>query len=172
VVRAIGSFERAESIGFLPNAGTALKLAWLHLLAGHPEEFEHSIARAVEAQGGAAEVHLLRGRERVAARRFDEAVAAYSTAVAVEPANPLTHLGLGTVLAGLGDMDGAAGAFQGGVRELPESATLHYNLGVARALSGDLDGAASSFRATLAIDPNRIEARENLETVLARRGVR
>ena len=172
VERAIANFERGERWGLVANPRTPLKLAWLHLLAGHPDDFAAHITAAVESQGQAAEVHLLRGREAVAASRFSEAVEAYGTAVEREPRNPVTHLGLGTVLAGIGDLEEAAAVFVRGIEALPDSAALHYNLGVARALQGRLEESVSSFEAAIDLDPDHLEAKENLGAVLAMAGRR
>lgn len=172
VERTIATLERADRWGFVDNPRTPLMLAWMHLLSGHPEEFHVHIEAAVLAQPKAAEVYLLLGREHVAARRYSEAIEAYTRAVECDPGAPAGYLSLGTVLAGLGDLDGAVGVFQTGIDKLPTSADLYYNLGVAHAMRRDMTGAVEAFSRTLALDPEHLKARENLDGLLAMGGNR
>jgi len=168
VERAIATLERSDRWGVVDNPKTPLMLAWMHLLSGHPEEFHVHMKKAILAQPKAAEVYLLQGREHVAARRYPEAVQAFSKAVDCEPRAPEGYLGLGTVLAGLGDLEGAVEVFERGGDELPLSAGLAYSLGVAYAMQRDMAGAVEAFRRTLVLDPGHREARDNLEGLLAK----
>ncbi len=168
VHRAIVALERADAWGFAANPRTPLKLAWMHLLAGEAADFAFWVAEASLHQPNAAEVHLLTAREAVAARRYPEAVTAYSYAIECAPTDPVGYLSLGNVFAGLGDLNGAAEVFEQGIVVLPGSADLHYNLGVAHALRGDPAGAASSFQTALDINPDHQQARDNLAAVLIR----
>ncbi len=167
VERTIATLDRADRWGFVDNPRTPLMLAWMHLLAGHPEEFGVHIEAASHAQPRSPEVYLLWGREHVAARRYSMAVEAYSRAVECEPKAPAGYLSLGTVLAGLGDLDGAVMVFQTGIEELPSSADLYYNLGVAHAMRRDMNGAVDAFGRTLVLDPGHLKAQENLDGLLA-----
>ena len=171
VQRTISTLERSERWGLMTNPRTPLKLAWMHLLVGDQGDFAVQMDAALGLQPGAAEVHLLRGRELAASRRFPEAVAAYTRAIECEPRDPAGYLSLGTLLAGLGDLEGAIEVFDRGIGELPQSADLYYNSGVAHAMRGDMESAAASFRQTLTIDPDHLRARENLAGLLAMGGV-
>jgi tetratricopeptide (TPR) repeat protein len=172
VETALATLDRSEDWGLVSNPRTPLKLAWMHLLAGHPDAFGVEIERAIRAQPRSAEVHLLHGRELAASRRFAEAVDAYARAVECEPLNPSVHLSLGTLLASTGDLDGAIGVFDRGLENVPESADLHYNSGVAYAMRGDNARAEELFRRTLDLDPGHRRARDNLDGLMAMRGRR
>lgn len=172
VQTALSALDRSERWGFLSNPRTPLKLAWMHLLAGHPAEFAVQIEKATLAQPNAAEVYLLHGRELAASRRFPEAVEAYTQAVECEPLNPAVYLSLGTLLAGIGDLDGAIGVFERGIEVIPEIGDLHYNAGVAHAMKGDMEAAERCFRRTLELDPDHLEARGNLDGLMAMQGHR
>jgi polyferredoxin len=167
VERSTKMLLRAERWGLAVNPATPLKLAWLSLLSGNAEAFALHIEGALAAQPGAAEVHLLHARERVAARDYENAVAAYTRAIQCNPKRADGYLSLGALLAGLGQVDRALEVFDDGIAELPGEADLYYNSGVAHAMSGRREQAAESFQKVLNIDPDHTRARENLDGLLA-----
>ena len=99
--------------------------------------------------------------------KFDDAVASYRRALAINPDFAEAHNNLGTVLHKLGRIDEALQSYQYALKIDPENADVHNNLGILQNQLGQLEAAAASYRRSLESNPSYIEAHSNLGSVLA-----
>ncbi|MDR1576201.1 MAG: VWA domain-containing protein [Treponema sp.] len=107
--------------------------------------------------------------------RYTEAVSSYLKALEHEEAAPYAEYGLGSVYCSLDEGKAALEHFadsQKIIDALPAGEhrelryRISYNTGEALFGEGDFAGAAASFREALRIEPDRIEAKRNLELSL------
>ncbi len=153
--------------GLLKQAELELRLAWMNLLLDHDQAFDRRLERAAKSGADPAILYSLRARQLVRKRDWGRAAQEYERAVVADPKRLWPHLGLGTLLAGLGDLEGASAAFERGLSHLPDEADLYYNAGLASALSGDPVRAIQRFGEALELNASHVAARENLAGVLA-----
>ena len=111
---------------------------------------------------------LARGRELVAAGRFENAVRALIAAVHQDPGLFEAHLLLGKALQRSDKIDEAIASFQNALAINPASAEVFVNLGSLCARLGALEDAAFMLRQALELEPAMIEAENNLALVLCR----
>jgi tetratricopeptide (TPR) repeat protein len=76
-----------------------------------------------------AEAHVLRGNALQRQRRFDEAVAAYDAAAAIDPAYPEAFNNRGIALKSLARFDAALESYDVAIALRPGYASAHYNRG-------------------------------------------
>lgn len=152
--------------GMLDNPGSHFKAAWFAFLGNRTERALVEVDKALQAQPGAPEVHILHGRILIADGRPKEAVLPYMRAVELDPGAPRGFLGLGALMGSIGDVTRAREVFRRGAIRHPANADLQYNYGVACAIEGDLDLAKTAFENALEINPDHINARENLDGLL------
>ena len=132
-------------MAFFPQPLMEVRLAWMNLLLDREEAFVHRVERAQRRGAETSVLHSLRARHHVKHRDWPRAIQEYEQAVLANPGKLQPHLGLGSLLAGLGDLEGARSAFERGIRHLPQEADLYYNAGLSLALSGDAAGAIRRF---------------------------
>jgi spermidine synthase len=99
--------------------------------------------------------------------RLDEAITAFSTALALEPDNARAHWHLGAAFASQNRRDEALEHLQRSVQLDPENGSAQHDLGVILALAGRWDDAARHLERSLALDPRSEDARRNLAAVRA-----
>ncbi|MGH6884527.1 MAG: tetratricopeptide repeat-containing sulfotransferase family protein, partial [Geminicoccales bacterium] len=110
------------------------------------------------------------GVELHAAGRYEEAIAFFRQAIALDPGLAEAHDRLGRSLNNLQRLDEAAAAFRESVRLEPGSAEAHNHLGHVLRAQGVLEGAAASFSEALRIAPDFARAHHNLGTVRNEQG--
>ena len=104
---------------------------------------------------------VAQGRQLLRARRFEEALAAFSAALTQDP-DHLEALGnRGSVLGALGRFDEALADYDRALALVPGHAMLLYNRGSALLLCGRPADAVASFDAALAINPDAAEIWNN-----------
>ncbi len=96
----------------------------------------------------------------------EAAVSAYHRAIAIDPNAVPPKINLGALLATLGRYPEAEQQIREGIRLDPRLATSYVNLGMVLERRGLLGDAAESYKAALAIESNRLDAREGLARVL------
>ncbi len=165
--RVIGDLSPVADWGLLAQSELEVRLAWMNLLLGREDEFDHRMARAASRGADPSILHSLWARRHVKNQDWHRAIQEYELAVVADPQQLQPHLGLGTLLAGLGDLEGASASFERGIGHLPNEADLYYNAGLASALSGDPSRAIQRFGEALDLNPSHVAARENLAGVLA-----
>ncbi len=98
--------------------------------------------------------------------RFDDAIASYKQAIAVNPKHTPSLNALGRILCDeKRDYDGAITCFRAAVELNPKSAVFRSNLGDALAGKGQLEGAIASFQKAIELDPKYAAAQTELAKV-------
>jgi tetratricopeptide (TPR) repeat protein len=100
----------------------------------------------------------------------EERVRWYQAAVAVAPANPVAHNGLGIALLDKNDREGAIAEYRESIRLDGNYAPAHNNLGWALHQAGDLEGAIAAYRESIRVNPKIAQAQHNLGWALEQHG--
>lgn len=141
--------------GILQLAGQAL------LAEGRAEAALDPLERLTRVAPEHAEGRALLATALLVERRFDEAVAQYERAVALEP-TPARRAGLGLALTLAGRAAEAVPLLERLTDEHPEHVAGWNNLGVARAAAGRFEEARAALLRALELDPDDAQARANL----------
>jgi tetratricopeptide (TPR) repeat protein/NAD-dependent dihydropyrimidine dehydrogenase PreA subunit len=160
--------ERAlASTGFLGRYGllrvprNELHAAWFLLMNGSPAGFEDSLRAMTAAARGGASLRYDLARFLLARGRASEAAVELESALDVSPrAEEFDRLARIYLDARL--QDRALAVFERGLTAFPENPDLHFNSGVLLGLGGRYVEAAAAFSRVLELDPERIDARENI----------
>jgi tetratricopeptide (TPR) repeat protein len=103
--------------------------------------------------------------------RVDEAIAEYQQALKIKPDYAVARCYLGLAFAARGRLDEAIAEYRQALETKPDfAAQIHNALGRVLVARGRLDEAVTHYRKALALKPDFIEARYNLNRVLAGRG--
>ena len=102
-----------------------------------------------------------RGNDLFDAGRFDEALAAYDTAITLNPDDADAHYNRGVTLFDLGRLDEALHAFDTAITHNPEHANAHIGRGVTLERLGRLDEALHAYNTAITLNPELAEARYN-----------
>ena len=94
--------------------------------------------------------------------QYDDAVAGWQKALALNPEDAKAHLNMGYVMQQSGRLDEAINQYQTALKINSSYAAAHTNLGIALATAGRLDEGIDHFEKALAIDPENSEAHGNL----------
>jgi tetratricopeptide (TPR) repeat protein len=103
-------------------------------------------------------------------KALTEDLAAYTTLLQRDPANPLRHDAVALLYLEAGRMDDAIAAFRESLRLNNQSAPTHYNLGFALSASGRREEAIAQFEEAIRIDPDYAQAHNNLGAMLQATG--
>lgn len=148
-----------------------VNLANIRKAEGRLDAAEAGYRAAISRNPSLAEAHNGLGillRER---RRFDEAIEALRSGLAVAGEGRLElALNLGVVLTDAGRHGEAIQVLQEFVRARPADHEAHYNLGNALAAAGAFSGAADAFGEAVALRPSFVQAWYNLGNAHAARG--
>jgi spermidine synthase len=99
--------------------------------------------------------------------RLDEAITAFSKALALEPDGARTHWHLGAAFASQNRREEALGHLQRSVQLDPGNSSAQHDLGVILAFAGRWDEAANHLERSLDLDPDSEDARRHLAAVRA-----
>jgi tetratricopeptide (TPR) repeat protein len=113
-----------------------------------------------------AAAHFSLGNTFVKMRRFDEAIASFSRALALRPDYAEAHNNLGYVLRELGRQPEAEAACRLSLQFEPACAEAHNNLGVILGKLGRAQESEASYREALRLKPDYVEAANNLGRIL------
>ncbi|WP_345023534.1 tetratricopeptide repeat protein [Nonomuraea roseoviolacea] len=163
-------FERAFKLGFDRNG-----LALVELREGRPEAALALVESALELAVELGERHPLhrlvlhanRGRLLAALGRTKEALAEYTTAIALDPGFPDHYLDRGNLLARLGLPEEALADYESAIRAGPPMPEAYYNRAELRIVRGDTDGALADLGRVLELDPGYVDAYINRAGLLA-----
>ena len=114
---------------------------------------------------GASHADVVRARALAEQQHRVIAGSAYLGAIVPESAD--VHNLLGIALATKGRIDDAISEFRQALRLDPESAVTCWHLGAALASRGSRQEAIEFLRRSVRLDPNNLQARADLESVLA-----
>jgi len=117
-----------------------------------------------------ARVYLIRGKQALEAKRYEEAAAEFRKAIAATPESVPAHVNLGATLTQLGDLKGAAKEFEKTLLIDPNNTNAHYNLAVLLANENNHERAIVHLKAVTKINPDDLGARLLLVQQLAKLG--
>lgn len=103
-----------------------------------------------------------KGNTSFAAQRYDEALAYYKRAIALDPVSIDAHYDLGVTYGTKGMLDESIAAYAKVITIDPHNAQAYNNLGAAYEKKGMLNDADSSYEKAVAADPNLAPAQYNL----------
>jgi tetratricopeptide (TPR) repeat protein len=144
----------------------AFALALRHHQAGNLLPAEQICRQILQAASGHADSHHLLGVLAYQTGRYEQAVSAIRSAVALNPSAAVYLINLGMAQEALGQIDEAVACYQEALRLQPDSAEAHNNLGNALRQQGELDDAIVQCREALKLRPNFPEACNNLGNTL------
>jgi len=132
----------------------------------------HHYSIALEQRPEYAPANRNMGMTLEALSRYDEAILQFQEALRKDPGDEESDLYIGDVLIGKGEYEKAIRHFQGMLQRNQRSAEVYNDLGVAMLRSGQVEMSVIQFRKALAIRPDFMKARENLELALRRKDKR
>jgi tetratricopeptide (TPR) repeat protein len=128
------------------------------------------IRAARDAHPDDARLQILFGEMSAAARKADDAEAAFRKAIEIDP----NGLGAYTSLAGLfvatGRTDEAIATYERALEQSPKSGSLHLLLASLLEAAGRLEEAMGHYESAIEIDPELAIAKNNLAYLMAERG--
>lgn len=110
------------------------------------------------------------GRYYQGQNRFDQAIAAYRRALAMDAGYSEAHNALGVVYSRQQKYPEAIAEFAAALNSAPGAAHVHNNLGYTYFLQGEYDKAVASLQQALALDVENARAKNNLVLAYARLG--
>ncbi|MDD5329665.1 MAG: LytR C-terminal domain-containing protein [Sulfuricella sp.] len=110
------------------------------------------------------------GRYYQGQKRYDQAIAAYRKALALDDGFAEALNGLGVIYATLGKYDGAIEAFKTASQKSPDASHIFNNLGYAYYLQGTYGEAVVALERATALDPDNRGAFNNLGLAYAKAG--
>ena len=126
--------------------------------------------RALAVTEGNFRAHAGMAEVRSSQNRIDEAIAHYSDAVRLAPAEAEWHVNLGLLLVQKGEIARAAESFDRAVRLRPQDAESYNNLGAMLARLNRVTEAIAAYTRALEIRPEYALARRNLGLAMATQG--
>jgi len=128
------------------------------------------LMQQVESLAVGWRIDLNRGIALFRSARYAEALAAFRSAAADAPHEPIVRVNLGSTLTQLGDLGAAAEQYREALELDPANAMAHFDLGTILARTGDDDAAIEHYRAALEAHPDYLSAHLNLGNALRRAG--
>jgi len=156
-----------------PAAGLVIVIAFAiaaRAQVGYWRTSETLWERALAVTDGNFRAHAGMAEVRSRQNRIDEAIAHYSEAVRLAPAEAEWHVNLGQLLVRKGEIARAAESFDRAVRLRPQDAESFNNLGAMLARLSRTTEAIAAYTRALEIRPGYALARRNLGLALAAQG--
>ncbi len=149
-------------------------VAWMKEHIPRQQIFRQLWTEAAELVGqprpDAGEAAFKRGVELTEQGEYDEAIAAFSAAIQIEPGLAISHYNLGVALFQQGKLDEAIAAWRVVTRLNPDDAQAHSSLGIALATQERWDEAIAERRAAIRLKPEDALARGDLGRALVAQG--
>jgi tetratricopeptide (TPR) repeat protein len=136
---------------------------------GRPAEALDHFRAALDLSPDSAEAHANLGSLLFRLKRYPEAIPHLQDAVRLDPNHAAAHYELGNAFQEAGRLPEAIGAYQRALafEENARAAVVHNDYGVALALHGRLDDAIAQFSEALKLQPDDVDARNNLQRAQA-----
>lgn len=112
-------------------------------------------------------LHFLLGRAYLEQGKLNDAIASFSEAIRLRPNSPQIYQKLGMALFRQGRLDEALGQFSTAARMDPADSFSECQIALICSQKKDLPGAIQHYHASLSIQPDNIEALNNLAWILA-----
>lgn len=148
------------------HPGALHGLGVLYLRTGRLVEGEEAIRLAIVGSPEVAAYWSDLGEACRIQERYEEAIVAFSRALALEPGFAEAHNNLGVASACLGDNAAAVREFQAAIAVQPDYAGAHNNLGVLRERLGLFESALQSYEAAVRLRPDFDDALANYAQLL------
>jgi Flp pilus assembly protein TadD len=166
----------ADRYAYLPGVAVSMAVAAL-VAASSASVAVHRIAIAA----GLVACAGLSVLSRQQTAHWQDSIALWSRAAAVDERNDVAYYNLGTALQASGRVDEARAAYEATLRLVPDHAPARRNLNLLQAIarqreadalaqSGNIAAAIPLYRETLTLDPRRSRARAALGMALAQSG--
>jgi len=126
--------------------------------------------KTLESSSNSAIVHGNLGRAYQNQGLLKEAIAAYRSAIQINPADYKAYYNLGTIYEEQGSLKNAIRSYMKATEINPEFLNSHFNLANIYAQMGRLDEAVPHLKKSVAINPGDFEAHNNLGVIYARQG--
>lgn len=163
---AVHCFRRIASLG--PSWQNRYNLALALLYAGQAAEASKLLTALHAEQPSNADILTFLGAAFEAQEKMPEALEAYRSAVAADPANPDRTLDYTRLLMDTDRYDEAVQVVQGRMGESAAKAPLQLRLGAIEMIKGNYAAARDAFHAALVVDPNLDVAYVGLAQTYAR----
>lgn len=150
----------------VPHLASAVRALWITLLV-----FSVSVSLLASLHRRALEETYF-GSTLSDLGRTDEAIAAFRTALRIEPYSADARNDLGVALARAGRLSEAMPEFEEAARLNPDRADVHNNLGNGFVQLGRLDDGIAQYREALRIEPRNARSHFNLALALYQSGRR
>ncbi len=121
-------------------------------------------------QGGGAAEQRTRGASLLAQGQPAAALTAFRAAIALDPADAISHDAIGVILGDSGDVTGALEAFREATRAAPDFSRAFFHLGLAYERTDRAQHAIAAYARALRLEPGLIEARYGLSSASAALG--
>ena len=166
----------ADRYAYLPGVAVAIALAVVVAASGFPVTVHRAaIAASVVVCAGLS----MLCRQQTA--HWQDSIALWTRAAAVDERNDVAYYNLGTALQASGRVDDAKAAYEATLRLVPDHAPARQNLNGLQAIArqreadalaqaGNIAAAIPLYRETLTLDPRRSRARAALGMALAQSG--
>ena len=149
--------EYARASDLLPDDNSAqVKAGNFMLLAGRFDDAQGLAKRMLARDANNVEAQILLANSLAGLKDIDGAVAAFETAVTMDPKRSSTYSELGSVRLVGGQKDAAEAAFRKAIEIDPDSANAHLSLANFFWSTGNLPEAERGMRRALQIEPNNL----------------
>ena len=152
--------------GFIRYAETHQD-AFKHLLTGFTNlmngDYQSAIVSFTESLdlNPSSLAYSNRGSAYINVRKYDDAIADYDRAIALDPSYAMAYNNRGFAKLNKGDYDGAIDDCSRAIAIDPNNAAAYNNRGTAKAHKGDYDSAIDDYDRAIAIDPNNAPLHDN-----------
>lgn len=99
------------------------------------------------------------------------AMGEYSMALQLEPTDPMAHYNMGNIYLAQGYLSEAIRAYEACLKIAADYDEAHNNLGIAYARNGNLPAAIGELRRAVSLNPNNVNARDNLALFMKQAGM-
>lgn len=155
---ALGELSRREP----PSAKACYLLAVLTAHDGLHEEAARLLIHALGVEPGNTRALNALGTAMAELGQPERALACYAEALRLEPGFEDARVNLALLLKSLGRLSDAERLLADGARRAPASARIAYNLGNVLQSMGQSLEAAEAYRAVLRLEPDHLDARQNM----------
>lgn len=170
--QTIAKIAKSESLNKVPAVKAMFKVleARVSLAEGRTNEAMEALKAAESAQGGRADVAVVRGDTRYKSELFAEAIIEYKKARNADPSYMPGHLRYGMTKTYLGDLEEAEAAIRKALELDSTSVDAHLELGKILAKKGDFSAAQKEFDIVIERDPENALAYAETGRMMAAQG--
>jgi tetratricopeptide (TPR) repeat protein len=168
---SIGRFKEAyDEISQVPKLDPKAVTPTLRLIKNHlrKQEFDQALLlaeTAVQQAPEEANLWIVLGQIYHQMNRYDDAIAALSKAIDLNPDNMLGYGALVDLQESTNDLVSAVDIYERLLKLTPDSPVLHYQLGLNLVRINDPDGAIKSLERALELNPQLVRAKYMLGTL-------